>query len=146
MTLSRIAAGIGAVSVLVAAFGGRPSGQSTAPAGETPRFRYMGPESAGRISAVVGVPGDTSTYYAGAASGGVWKTTDGAKTFAPVFDDQPAQAIGALALAASNPGIVWAGTGEAWTIRDSDVMGDGVYKSTDAGAFTIDGQAVTKSL
>ena len=93
----------------------------------------MGPESAGRIAAVAGVPGDTGTYYAGAASGGVWKTTDGAMTFEPVFDDQPVQAIGALALAASDPRIVWAGTGEAWTIRDSDVMGDGVYKSVDAG-------------
>src|SRR5215472_14986890 len=98
------------------------------------RFRYMGPESAGRIAAVVGVPGDSQTYYAGAASGGVWKTTDGAKTFEPVFDDQPVQAIGALALAASDPRIVWAGTGEAWMIRDSDVAGDGVYQSTDAGA------------
>src|SRR5438128_6270569 len=97
------------------------------------RFRYMGPESSGRIAAVVGIPGDSNTYYAGAASGGVWKTTDGAKTFEPVFDDQPVQAIGALALAASDPKIVWAGTGEAWTIRDSDVMGDGVYKSVDAG-------------
>src|SRR5580765_6060425 len=97
------------------------------------RFRYMGPESAGRISAVAGVPGDSNTYYAGAASGGVWKTTDGAKTFEPVFDDQPVQAIGALAVSQSNPSIVWAGTGEAWTIRDSDVTGDGVYKSTDAG-------------
>src|SRR5215471_9569413 len=53
------------------------------------RFRYMGPESAGRIAAVAGVPGDSQTYYAGAASGGVWKTTDGAKTFVPVFDAQP---------------------------------------------------------
>src|SRR5207247_1505510 len=86
-----------------------------------------------RISALLGTPGDTSTYYAGAASGGIWKTIDGAKTFEPVFDDQPVQAIGALALAAADPRIVWAGTGEAWTIRDSDVMGDGVYKSSDAG-------------
>src|SRR5437773_9723839 len=97
------------------------------------RFRYMGPESSGRITAVAGVPGDTNTYYAGAASGGVWKTTDGARTFEPVFDDQPVQAIGALAVADSDPRIVWAGTGEAWTIRDSDVTGDGVYKSVDAG-------------
>src|SRR5213593_4534372 len=97
------------------------------------RFRYMGPESSGRIAAVAGVPGDTNTYYAGAASGGVWKTTDGARTFEPVFDDQPVLAIGALAVADSDPKIVWAGTGEAWTIRDSDVTGDGVYKSVDAG-------------
>ena len=61
------------------------------------RFRYMGPESAGRIAAVAGVPGDNTTYYAGAASGGVWKSTDSGRTFEPVFDDQPSQAIGALA-------------------------------------------------
>ena len=96
-------------------------------------FHYMGPPSAGRIASVAGVPGDTSTYYLGAASGGVWKTTDGGKTFVPIFDDQPVQAIGALAVAPSNPDIVWAGTGEAWAIRDADVMGDGIYKSTDGG-------------
>jgi photosystem II stability/assembly factor-like uncharacterized protein len=132
MTPSRLfLSGFCAVSLTVAAFaqrGARP------PAAEGLRFRYMGPESAGRIASVVGVPGNTLTYYAGAASGGVWKTTDGAKTFEPIFDDQPVQAIGALALAPSDPKIVWAGTGEAWTIRDSDVTGDGVYKSTDAGA------------
>jgi photosystem II stability/assembly factor-like uncharacterized protein len=94
----------------------------------------MGPPSSGRIAAVAGIPGDTRTYYAGAASGGVWKTTDGGATFAPIFDDQPVQAIGALAVAPSDPNIVWAGTGEAWVIRPSDVMGDGIYKSTDAGA------------
>src|SRR5262245_19623763 len=118
---------IGAFALLLtaSAFGQRGSGEL--------RFRYMGPESAGRIASVAGVPGDNLTYYAGAASGGVWKTIDGAKTFEPVFDDQSSQAIGALAVAKSNPNIVWAGTGEAWTIRDSDVMGDGVYKSTDAG-------------
>jgi len=96
-------------------------------------FEYMGPPNAGRIASVTGVPGDTSTYYAGAASGGVWKTTDGGKTFEPVFDKEPVQAIGALAVAPSDPNVVWAGTGEAWAIRDSDIMGDGIYKSTDAG-------------
>jgi photosystem II stability/assembly factor-like uncharacterized protein len=112
--------------------GGRQPQQTPAP--QPPRFQYVGPPSAGRISAVAGIPGDTMTYYFGAASGGVWKTTDGTRTFAPVFDDQPVQAIGALAVAPSNPRVVWAGTGEAWAIRDSDVMGDGIYKSTDAGA------------
>jgi len=111
--------------------GGQP--QQT-PAPQPPRFQYLGPPSAGRIAAVAGIPGDTTTYYFGAASGGVWKTTDGARTFTPVFDDQPVQAIGALAVAPSNPRVVWAGTGEAWAIRDSDVMGDGIYKSSDAGA------------
>lgn len=96
-------------------------------------FRYMGPQPSGRISAAVGVPGDASVYYLGAASGGVWKSTDGGVTFVPVFDSQDTMAIGALAIAPTEPNTVWAGTGEAWAIRDIDIMGDGVYKSTDAG-------------
>jgi photosystem II stability/assembly factor-like uncharacterized protein len=111
-------------------FGGRPDPDQPPP---PLHFQYMGPASAGRISAVAGVAGNTNIYYAGAASGGIWKTTDGGKTFEPVFDDQPVQAIGALAVSRSNPDVVWAGTGEAWAIRDSDIMGDGIYKSTDAG-------------
>src|SRR5512135_2599465 len=121
--------------------------QGAAPQDRPPeplRFRYVGPPSAGRFSAIAGIPGDTKTYYAGAASGGVWKTTDGAQTWEPVFDSQPAQAIGALAVSPSNPSIVWAGTGEAWAIRDADVMGDGMYKSTDGGAtWTNTGLAET---
>jgi len=97
------------------------------------RFRFVGPEVGNRIAAVAGIPGDASTYYAGAASGGVWKSVDGGNHFVPVFDKQPAAAIGALAVSPSNPSIVWAGTGEAWVIRDSDVMGNGIYKSSDAG-------------
>ncbi len=114
--------------------GGAAAGLVQETPSEQLRFEYMGPPSSGRISAVAGIPGDTMTYYAGAASGGIWKTTDGGKTFVPIFDDQPVQAIGALAVAVSDPKIVWAGTGEAWAIRDADVQGDGVYKSTDAGA------------
>ena len=113
---------------------GRGGGDGAGPPTPPMRFQWLGPEPAGRISAVAGIPGDTTTYYMGAASGGIWKTTDGARTFAPIFDGQPVQAIGSLAVAPSNPRIVWAGTGEAWAIRDSDVMGDGVYKSVDAGA------------
>jgi photosystem II stability/assembly factor-like uncharacterized protein len=109
-------------------------GDSTRPPQNPFRFEYVGPPSAGRIAAVAGVPGDPSTYYAGAASGGVWKTTDSGQTFTPIFDHEPVQAIGALAVAPSDAKIVWAGTGEAWAIRDADIMGDGVYKSTDGGA------------
>ncbi len=112
---------------------GRAGGGPQAQAVEPLRFRYMGPAPAGRIASVVGVPGDPTTYYLGNASGGVWKSTDSGATFVPVFDDMPVQAIGALALAASDPNQVWAGTGEGWVIRPSDVMGDGVYKSVDAG-------------
>ncbi len=110
----------------------RNTGPRARPA-EPLHFQYMGPESAGRVAAVAGVPGDTLTYYLGAASGGVWKTTDGARTFEPVFDEEPVQAIGALAVSPANHDVVWAGTGEAWAIRDADVMGDGVYRSTDGG-------------
>src|SRR5690349_22287466 len=92
--------------------GGGPAGpqQSTTP--EPLRFRYMGPAAAGRIATVAGVPGDPNTYYLGSASGGVWKSTDGGNTYAPIFDDQPVAAIGSIAVAATDPNIVWVGTGE----------------------------------
>src|SRR6266446_1140639 len=97
------------------------------------RFRFVGPRVGNRIAAVAGIPGDPSTYYAGAASGGVWKSIDGGNRWTPVFDKQPVAAIGSLAVAPSDPSVVWAGTSEAWVIRDSDVLGNGIYKSTDAG-------------
>ena len=97
------------------------------------KFRFVGPKVGNRIAAVAGVSGDPSVYYAGAASGGVWKSVDGGNRWEPIFDKQPAAAIGALAVAPSEPNTVWAGTGEAWVIRDSDVMGNGIYKSVDAG-------------
>jgi photosystem II stability/assembly factor-like uncharacterized protein len=96
-------------------------------------FRFVGPRVGNRVASIAAIPGDPSTYYAGAASGGVWKSTDGGNHWDPIFDKEPAAAIGALAVAPSQPSTVWAGTGEAWVIRDVDVMGDGIYKSTDAG-------------
>ena len=111
------------VSLLAPNIAGAQPDSARVPAVPPPRFQYVGPAAGGRISAVAGIPGDTNTYYIGAASGGIWKTTDGARTFTPIFDDQPVQAIGALAVAPSNPRIVWAGTGEAWAIRDADVHG-----------------------
>lgn len=88
----------------------------------------------GRISALAGTTDGAGKVmlFVGAASGGVWKSTDGATTFKPVFDDQPVQSIGAIALDPSNPMNVWVGTGEAWT-RNSVSIGDGIYKSTDGG-------------
>src|SRR5918999_4129474 len=110
-----------------------PQGPQAARAVGAPRFEYAGPTSAGRIAAAAAVAGKPGVYYAGAASGGVWKSSDGGATWKPTFDKETSQAIGAMAVAPSNPNIVWAGTGEAWTVRDMDMMGDGIYKSTDAG-------------
>src|SRR2546423_1645310 len=88
----------------------------------------------GRISALAGYTDASGkvTLFVGAASGGVWKSTDGGTTFKPVFDEQPVQSIGAIALDPSNPKNVWVGSGESLT-RNSVSIGDGIYKSTDAG-------------
>ena len=87
----------------------------------------------GRVSAVAARnEGGKTVIFVGAASGGVWRSLDGGTTFKPVFDAQPVQSIGAIAIDPSHPGTVWVGTGEAWT-RNSVSIGDGLYKSTDNG-------------
>jgi photosystem II stability/assembly factor-like uncharacterized protein len=87
----------------------------------------------GRISAVVAVKEDGRlTVYVGAASGGVWKSVNGGTTFKPMFDKQPVQSIGAIAIDPQAPKTIWVGTGEAWT-RNSTSIGDGIYRSTDGG-------------
>ncbi|MGH9407713.1 MAG: VPS10 domain-containing protein [Terriglobia bacterium] len=95
------------------------------------QYRFVGP-GGNRVSAVVGEPGNLNVYYAGAASGGVWKSIDGGIHWAPIFDKEPAQSIGDIAIAASDPNVVWVGTGEPF-IRSNVSIGDGVYKSTDSG-------------
>ncbi len=126
-----------ASSLLVAstALAQRGSQQRPAPAPPQDPFRFqmMGPAEGGRFSAISGVPGNPRVWYLGAASGGVWKSVDSGATFHPISDSLPVQAIGALSVAPSKPSTVWIGTGEAWAIRDADLMGDGVYKSVDSG-------------
>ena len=95
------------------------------------RYRHVGPVG-NRITSAYGIPGDPNTYYVGAASGGVWKTTDAGLSWEPVFDGQTAQSVGHLALAPSNPNVVWVGTGEAHT-RSHISLGNGIYQSLDAG-------------
>ena len=95
-------------------------------------WRFIGPEG-NRFTSAAGIAGDPHTYYVGAASGGVYKTSDGGVHWQSLFDAQPVQSIGALAVAPSDRNIVWAGTGEAH-IRSHISIGQGIYKSSDAGS------------
>jgi len=95
------------------------------------QFRYIGPVG-NRVSAAAGVAGNMLVYYAGSASGGIFKTSDAGTTWQPIFDGQAVSSIGSLAVAPSDANIVWAGTGEPW-IRSNISSGMGIYKSTDAG-------------
>src|SRR6266566_96654 len=97
------------------------------------KFRNLGPSVAGgRVAAGHRGPGDRNVYYVGAAAGGVWKTIDGGDSWEAVFKDQPTSSIGAVALAPSNPNVVWVGTGEG-NPRNDVVNGRGVFMSPDAG-------------
>jgi photosystem II stability/assembly factor-like uncharacterized protein len=96
-------------------------------------YRSIGPAiMGGRIADVEGVPGDPNVVYVASASGGLWKTTNGGVTWKPIFERQGTFSIGDIALAPSNPEVVWVGTGES-NVRNSVSFGDGVYKSTDGG-------------
>jgi photosystem II stability/assembly factor-like uncharacterized protein len=95
--------------------------------------RAVGPAIGGRVARVTGVSGDPRTYYAATAAGGVWKSTDGGFRFRPIFDDQPVASIGSIAVAPSDANVVYVGSGEA-NIRGNVAQGNGIYRSTDAGA------------
>jgi photosystem II stability/assembly factor-like uncharacterized protein len=98
------------------------------------KYRLVGPFRGGRVLAVAGVPGQNDTYYFGAVAGGMWKTTDGGLNWHPLWDKftEASPSIGAIAIAPSDPNVIYVGTGEA-CIRGNIIMGNGVYKSTDAG-------------
>lgn len=96
------------------------------------RWRQVGPFRGGRALAVTGVPGEPNVFYFGAASGGVWKSTDTGVSWQPLFDSQPIASIGSIAVAPSDHNIIYVGSGEA-CIRGNITYGDGVYKSLDAG-------------
>jgi photosystem II stability/assembly factor-like uncharacterized protein len=95
-------------------------------------WRSIGPYRGGRTRAVAGVPSQPSVFYIGVCNGGVWKTNDYGRTWQPIFDDQPTGSIGAIAVAASDPNVIYVGSGEGLHRPDLSV-GDGIYKSTDAG-------------
>src|SRR5216110_2993402 len=90
------------------------------------QWRLVGPHRAGRVTTVAGIPGNPAVYYFGTPGGGVWKTINGGRVWTPIFDAAHVASIGTLALAPSNPDIIYVGTGEETT-------GNGMYKSIDAG-------------
>ena len=94
------------------------------------QWRLVGPQRAGRVTTVAGIPGKPAIYYFGTPGGGLWKTTDGGRVWKPIFDEVHVPSISALAVAASNPDVIYVGTGEY-------LEGNGVYKSTDGGATWI---------
>jgi photosystem II stability/assembly factor-like uncharacterized protein len=118
--------------------------------GEAPNgleYRLIGPAPGGRVARVAGVPGDPSTYFAATAAGGVWRSVNGGRDWKPVFDDQPVSSIGSVAVAPSDPNVVWVGSGEA-NIRGNVGEGNGIYRSTDGGdswsrVWTAEGQIGT---
>jgi photosystem II stability/assembly factor-like uncharacterized protein len=118
------------------------------PLGGVLRWRAIGPFRGGRTVAVTGVPRSANTYYIAAVDGGIFKTTDAGRSWAPIFDDQPTASIGALAVAPSAPETLYAGSGEGLQRPDLSV-GDGIYKSTDGGVHWThlglrDGQQIAK--
>jgi photosystem II stability/assembly factor-like uncharacterized protein len=96
------------------------------------KWRQVGPFRGGRVLTVASIPGDPNTYYFGAVAGGIFKSVNGGLTWIPTFDHQSTSSIGAIAVADSDPNILYAGSGEA-CLRGNISYGDGVYKSTDAG-------------
>jgi photosystem II stability/assembly factor-like uncharacterized protein len=137
-SIFRIGVRVLLASVVAAALGARTASGENPSAGHEDafknlKFRNLGPAVAGgRVTAVAGIPGNPNVYYAGAAAGGVFKSVDGGLTWKAVFAHESTASIGALALAPSNPSLVWVGTGEG-NIRNDVVDGAGVYLSSDAG-------------
>ncbi|MEZ5314029.1 MAG: hypothetical protein R2862_10485 [Thermoanaerobaculia bacterium] len=96
-------------------------------------WRLIGPFRGGRVLAVTGVPGEREHFYFGSVNGGVWETLDAGRTWNPIFDDQPIASVGAIAVAPSDPKVLYVGTGEA-DMRSDISQGEGVYRSTDGGS------------
>ena len=137
--------------LIVVAFGPLPAQQQaqvTDKLFSEMRWRSIGPHRGGRTKSAAGAPSQPYTFYIGACNGGVWKTNDAGRTWNPIFDDQSTGSIGWVAVAPSNPNILYVGTGEGLPRPDLSI-GDGVYKSTDAGKTWThlglrDGQQIPK--
>ncbi len=133
-------AGVGCLALVLAAIVARPAAQSGAGAGAPPAdvlkrltWRNIGPTAqAGRVPVFVGLPGDINTLYVTGAVGGIFKSTNGGVTWRAIFDDKPVTSIGAIAIAPTDPNVIYVGTGEGNPRNDASI-GDGIYKSIDAG-------------
>jgi photosystem II stability/assembly factor-like uncharacterized protein len=97
------------------------------------KWRSIGPFRAGRVSAVAGIAGNAAVYYMGSPGGGVWKTMDGGVVWTPIFDQMNVASIGAIVVAPSQPDVIYVGTGDVSMVGSAVNMGNGVYKSVDAG-------------
>lgn len=141
LVLLHLAPGAGAQSLRPEALGQKRTENARRPPTDTEeekkdeeglRYRSIGPFRGGRSLTASGIPGDPNTWYFGSVGGGIWKSTDGAISWKPVFDHETTGDIGALAVAPSDPNVLYAGTGEA-CIRGNLSQGDGVYKTVDGG-------------
>ena len=130
--VSRLSRCLGAVLLTLAGPGLTPAQTNTASITQDLHWRLVGPFRGGRTRAITGVPGEPHTFLAGAVNGGVWKSDDDGRTWTPIFDSQPTQSIGAIAVAPSNPKIIYVASGEGLHRPDLSV-GNGVYRSVDAG-------------
>src|SRR5437773_7403486 len=129
----RLAAGLAVMSSLWAALATPVAAQHVDPKFfQELRWRSIGPFRGGRVLAVTGVRGQPELFYFGSVGGGVWKTNDAGRTWKPIFDSQPIASIGAIAVAPSDANVIYVGSGEA-DMRSSISVGNGMYKSTDAG-------------
>ena len=137
---SKIVAGIAMVCAVAATTSSpAPAGQVAPASGSRTgqrfaemRWRPIGPFRGGRTKAITGVPSQPNVFYFGAVNGGVWASNDYGRTWSPIFDDQPTGSIGSIAVAPSDPNVIYVGSGEGLARPDLSV-GDGVYKSTDGG-------------
>ena len=136
-----------ALTALVMSIGPLTTAQQFSPGLFTSlHWRSIGPYRGGRTRAVAGVPSQPNVFYIAQVNGGVWKTNDYGRTWMPIFDDQPTGSVGCIAVALSDPNIVYVGSGEGLQRPDLSV-GDGIYKSTNAGKSWThlglrDGQAI----
>ncbi len=121
------------VQLTLAAQDARPGAPPEIDALKRLTFRNIGPANqAGRVSVIVGVPGNPDTFYVSGANGGIFKTVNGGTTWKALFDNQNVLSIGAIAVAPSNPNIIYVGTGEE-NPRNNASFGDGIYRSNDGG-------------